>query len=556
MRVVALLILTTVAVVAASVYATLPADRRSLEATSPAGVRGAMHIHTRRSDGSGTPDDVAAAAARAGLAFVILTDHGDGTRTPARPEYQRGVLVVDALEVAGDGGHMVALGLPKTPYPLGGEVRDIVDDIRRMGGMAIAAHPGSLKPELRWTDWSVPVDGLEWLNGDSESRDESWLGLARVMLTYPFRASESIGRVLDRPDAVLRQWDAITARRRVVALAGTDAHARLGASEDGPARSVYVPLPGYESMFRTFSITAAGVRFTGDAKTDSAALLEAIRRGRVYSAIDAVAGPAVVSFGAVRGDATFEPGDFVPPGAEIEIQVRTNAPQGSRIVLLNGGETEVVEESQSLRRIVPGTRAVYRVEIQVPGSPGEPPVPWVVTNPIYVRTEDERIESRRDPSETTMLYRDGDAAAWRVEASARSKGAIDVVRAVEGTELLLRWAIGGTAGEGPYAAFAMPAGAAFAAHDRLRFTARADRPTRLSVQFRTANGDRWRRSIYVDHEPREIVVFFDDVRPAGVTSVQRLPMTEVRDLLFVVDTVNASPGTSGQLWIGDVAYAR
>jgi len=37
-------------------------------------VPGAYHVHTTRSDGTGTADQVAAAAARAGLRFVIFTD--------------------------------------------------------------------------------------------------------------------------------------------------------------------------------------------------------------------------------------------------------------------------------------------------------------------------------------------------------------------------------------------------------------------------------------------------------------------------------------------------
>ena len=56
-------------------------------------VFGAYHVHSARSDGSGTPDEIAAAAARAGLRFVILTDHGDATRAPDPPAYRHGVLV-------------------------------------------------------------------------------------------------------------------------------------------------------------------------------------------------------------------------------------------------------------------------------------------------------------------------------------------------------------------------------------------------------------------------------------------------------------------------------
>ena len=102
--------------VAASSYATMPRAARTLAAapTLRTPVRGAIHIHTRRSDGTGTVDDIARAASRAGLNFVILTDHGDGTREPDTPAYRSGVLCIDAVEISTASGHVVALGLPRT----------------------------------------------------------------------------------------------------------------------------------------------------------------------------------------------------------------------------------------------------------------------------------------------------------------------------------------------------------------------------------------------------------------------------------------------------------
>ena len=47
--------------------------------------------------------------------------------------------------------------MPAAPYPLGGEPRDVVDDVRRLGGFGIVAHPDSPKPELRWRDWTRAV---------------------------------------------------------------------------------------------------------------------------------------------------------------------------------------------------------------------------------------------------------------------------------------------------------------------------------------------------------------------------------------------------------------
>ena len=428
-----------IAAAAFGLYLALPPAALTLTAQQGGGVRGAIHVHSRQSDGSGTPDEIAAAASRAGLKFVILTDHGDGTRAPAEPVYRRGVLIVDALEVSSNGGHIVALGLGKAPYPLGGDARDVVEDIARMGGMSIAAHPGSGKPALRWTEWSSPVDGIEWMNGDSESRDEAWYTHARALLSYPFRSVRTLASLLDRPDTVLRRWDALTARRRVVAVAGADAHARFDVS--GPESGTGLAslrLPGYEAMFKTFSVTVPDLKMSGDAAQDASALLAAIRSGRLYSTMDALATPATVSFRATRNGETWTAGDFVPPGGEVEIQVDSNAPAGSRVVLRKDGEVAAEESGSSLRRTVSDARAVYRAEIYLEDAPGDPPVPWVLTNPIYIRAKDDVAPPRAESTETTAVYTDGEARGWTIEKSEQSKAALDVVRTIEGTQLLLR----------------------------------------------------------------------------------------------------------------------
>ena len=219
--------LVTVVAVVAILFLLPPASSETV-APPASTVRGVYHIHTNRSDGSGTPDEVAAAAARAGLQFIILTDHGDGTRPPDPPAYRSGVLTLDAVELNTTGGHYAALGMPAAPYPLAGTPDAVIEDVRRLGGFGIAAHPGSPRTSLRWNDWDAAFDGLEWINGDSEWRDEPRLPIARALATYLLRSPESMATLLDRPSAVLEQWDRVALSRRVLAIAGSDAHARLG----------------------------------------------------------------------------------------------------------------------------------------------------------------------------------------------------------------------------------------------------------------------------------------------------------------------------------------
>jgi hypothetical protein len=164
----------------------------------------------------------------------------------------------------------------------------------------------------------------------------------------------------------------------------------------------------------------------------------------------------------------------------------------------------------------------------------------------------------RAPTAKAVQYADG-PADLTVEHSSRAQGAFDVVPTVSGTELSLRYALAGTLEEGPFVALTMPAGAV-AGYDRLTFTARASKPMRVSVELRlplsTLEGERWHRSVYLDETPRAITVFFDEMTPRGRTTQKRPDLSIAQTVLFVVDSLNTPPGSSGQIWIDDVAYER
>jgi hypothetical protein len=158
-----------------------------------------------------------------------------------------------------------------------------------------------------------------------------------------------------------------------------------------------------------------------------------------------------------------------------------------------------------------------------------------------------------------MLSDNGPGEQWRVEASARSLGAIDRLTEVGGSEAGFRFALGGALSESPFAALVVPAGPDIAKYDRLMFTGRATRPMRVSVQLHAPGGtagERWHRSVYLDQTERETTIFFEDMRPRGVTSQPRPVLASVHSVLFVIDTVNADTGTSGQFVIDDIRYAR
>ena len=71
---------------------------------------------------------------------------------------------------------------------------------------------------------------------------------------------------------------------------------------------------------------------------------------------------------------------------------------------------------------------------------------------------------------------------------------------------------------------------------------------RLSVQLRSDRG-RWQRSVYLDTTNQERSVFFDDMFAAGEAETGKPTLAEIRSVLFVVDSTNTRPGTSGRVWI-------
>src|SRR5262249_19092889 len=105
----------------------------------------------------------------------------------------------------------------------------------------------------------------------------------------------------------------------------------------------------------------------------------------------------------------------------------------------------------------------------------------------------------------------------------------------------------------------MPATIAIAMHDRLVFTARADRPMRMSVQLRTGGengGARWRRSVYLDQTPRTIELLFDEFRSLNAEQEAAPPLSAIQSVLFVIGTINTKIGSNGQIWLDDIKYAH
>lgn len=526
-------------------------------------VRGAYHVHSQRSDGSGTVDAIAAAAAGVGLDFVILTDHGDGTRPPDPPAYRSGVLCIDGVEISTSGGHYVALGLPTAPYPLGGSAGAVVEDVARLGGFGIAAHPDSAKPELRWSEWRTGFDGVEWLNADSEWRDESYAGLARLLLTYWFRPVETLAAALDRPAATIERWDALTARRRVPAVAGADAHARIGlANRTDPYQERAVArIPSYAVSFQTFqNHVVLDAPFTREAAADGARLLAAIREGHLFTTLDGAARSGGFELVGRSGEATAQEGEYLELRGSATIEARVAAPAGATMVLMRDGMPIHETTAPRLRVDIGGADVgAYRVEVRLAGRP---PVPWLLSNPIYagLRERHQRLAAAA-PAATATEAHDVALGAVQAESDPRSTSTPTAPEPGDATSpMSWTFALADGVRAGQYAAARVPVSGLTGA-DRIVLRVRAERPMRAWVQLRApsslpGDGERWGASFYADDTEREVTLAMEAFAPIGVTATRTPVLERVDSILFVADTINSQPGTGNTLRLSRVAVGR
>jgi hypothetical protein len=133
------------------------------------------HCHTLASDGMVTPAELVAAAVKAGLDLIAVTDHDtmeSVNEALARGE-AAGLTVVPGQEVTTKGPaqtHMLGWFL-KSPIKRGMSLDDSVDAIHDQGGLVIIPHPfmpvyfGSIQPGmLRHLLERHPVDGIEMLS--------------------------------------------------------------------------------------------------------------------------------------------------------------------------------------------------------------------------------------------------------------------------------------------------------------------------------------------------------------------------------------------------------
>src|SRR5688500_15911515 len=263
--------------------------------------RGVAHVHSfLGGHSSGTFGEIIAAAQANQLHFVVMTEHTEkdfDTAAMTLSGMHGGVLFINGNEVSAENGDRT-LVLP--------------------GELAVVAYPEEFK------NWDTPgLDGVEVYNVFTNSRRinpvVAFFDVLWSQRSYP---ELIFAQYLERPYYNLELWDRASARARLTALAGNDAHANIGVSlKDSSGKTLLgIQLDPYETSFR---LVRLHVLIEGAKPLDAASLLEAVRAGHCFIGFDFLSDSAGFTFEAENPGERKIQGDEIQLTKETRLRVRT-----------------------------------------------------------------------------------------------------------------------------------------------------------------------------------------------------------------------------------------
>lgn len=541
--------------------APLPLDTSRLVFGAPVRLSGVVHVHTNLSDGRGDPEEVIAQARAAGVDFLVVTDHNrvDPERFPERAGDP--TLIVGS-EVSTEAGHILAIGIRPPAFRFSGTLREVLDDIRFLGGCAFAAHPTSPRGETRFTRAEEPGNfGLEIVNGDTAWREASPFSLALAAWTYPANPSFALRGTLGQFSSERALWDQMLQRRFVPALAGTDAHGRIPIS-----RTRSLPLPSYEALFSLARTVVYLKQMPSSPIERRAAIVQALCAGRSAAAIPSIADPRGFSFAAESGNAVVAgPGDTVAATAAVRLRAGGSLPKDTELRLLKNGEV-VATGRDSLEYSVSGS-GVFRAEAHVRGVA----TPWVMSNPISILSGDEQRKREQNalpdgvvPTEARQILDSFDGpSAFNPEhdpGSVIDEPILDP-EGGRGRGKAARLAYHLSTGPRPpvWCALVDRTPRDLSAFKGLSFWARGDGEARVWVQIRDLNPrsadegtEAWFASIRVTSAWTLYNIPFSSLRSINRTSDGSFDPSKVAHIVFVIDHGAMPFGSSGRIWFDDL----
>jgi hypothetical protein len=347
--------------------------------------RGIIHVHTSLGGhSSGNLADVVRAARATGLAFVVMTEHPSefmDTSEMTLNGVHGGVVFINGNEVV-TANHDRFLVIPGAGLGVSGEAlsdEELINHKSAAGGLALVAYPEDFQ------GWNVEgYDGMEVYNLYTNARKIRPITMFFDGLWFYWSYPELLfSRFYQRPSENLEKWDKVTSgsNRRVVATAGSDAHANIGfgLGDSTGKKWLGLQLDPYE---RVFKIVQTHVLIPKETPISAGSLLNAIAGGHCFISFDLFQDGTGFSFSADNGTEKKMMGDEISLSDGVRLTVST--PVKTRIRIIRNGELNEEQSDVTRHEFVVQQKGVYRIEAYLDQLPMDEKL-WIISNPIYVR---------------------------------------------------------------------------------------------------------------------------------------------------------------------------
>lgn len=354
--------------------------------------KGVIHVHSSLGGHStGKLSDIVEAARANLLDFVLMTEHPSkdmDTSAQTLDGMHGGVLFIAGSEIDATGGdRLLMTGKQPDAQALNHNdptlTQKLIDEAETNNRLVFIAHPEQFG---RW-ETATNYAGMEIYNMHAEGQRLNLLKLFFAGL-WSFRSYTDLLWMdsYRRPADNLQRWDEETAlkNKKIVVVAGNDAHANLGISlQQSTGKKIFsLQLDPYE---RSFSIVRTHALVEKDQPLNSENLLSALKRGHAYVSFDVLADAKGFGFSADNKSEKKIIGDEIQLADGVRLTIAAPLQQ-TRTLLYKDGKIIAEANETAGKDFFVNEKGVYRVEVYLEGLPkpyGEQP--WIISNPIYVR---------------------------------------------------------------------------------------------------------------------------------------------------------------------------
>lgn len=348
--------------------------------------KGVIHVHSFLGGHStGNFDELIEGARKNDLDFVLMTEHDSknyDTSLMTLNGFHNGVLFVGGNEFDTKSGDRLLLvgGSSNRVNSDSANTNQVLEKIHSQEKIALVTYPQKFK------SWNSDFDGIEVYSLHTNAKQINiFTGLFDTLWSYHAYPELTFATYFERPAENLRQFDEVSAKRKITLFAGNDAHSNIGFhvfGTDTGSKFLSAKMDAYETVF---GIVRTHIILEKDESLTAENLSNALGKGHAFVGFDVLSDTSDFLFSAENETQNVISGDEIFLNDNV-VNLKAFAPQTARFIIFrNGGKVFEAKESTEVNFRAKQT-GTYRVEVYLDklGSPFDK-MPWIISNPIYVK---------------------------------------------------------------------------------------------------------------------------------------------------------------------------